>query len=140
MGARLEVTAVWRGGLATDVSARGHEVRVDEPENAGGGDTGPMPTELFLASLASCFCLAVAWAARKHERDVPGLRVIVRAQRAGTELRYDRFEVDTQAAVDDATLAWLVQRARPLCWVSNTLAARVEVEYGHTQLDGRFRK
>jgi putative redox protein len=140
MAARLEVTAVWRGGLATDVSARGHQVRVDEPESAGGGDTGPMPTEMFLVSLASCFCLAVAWAARKHEREVPGLRVIVRAERAGTELRYERFEVDAQAEVDDETLAWLVQRARPLCWVSNTLAAGVEVEYRHTQLDGRFRK
>ena len=140
MAARLEVTAVWRGGLATDVSARGHEVRVDEPESAGGGDTGLMPTEMFLVALASCFCLAVAWAARKRDLEVPGLRVVVRAERAGTELRYHRFAVDTQAAVDDATLAWLVERARPLCWVSNTLAAGVEVEYGRTQLDGRFRK
>lgn len=137
---RLEVTAVWRGGLATDVRARDHEVRVDEPASAGGGDTGLMPTEMFLVALASCFCLAVAWVARKHGRDVPGLQVIVGAQRAGTELRYERFEVDAQAEVDDATLAWLVQRARPLCWVSNTLAAGVEVEYVHTQLDGRFRK
>jgi putative redox protein len=140
MAERLEVTAVWRGGLATDVTARGHEVRVDEPESAGGGDTGMMPTEMFLVSLASCFCLAVAWVARKHGVEVPGLQVVVRARRPGAELRYEGFEVDAQAAVDDATLAWLVQRARPLCWVSNTLAAGVEVEYGHTQLDGRFRK
>jgi uncharacterized OsmC-like protein len=140
MADKLEVTAVWRGGLATDVSARGHQVRVDEPESAGGGDTGLMPTEMFLVSLASCFCLAVAWAARKHGREVPGLRVVVRAERAGAELRYERFEVDAQAMVDDETLAWLVDRARPLCWVSNTLAAGVAVEYVHTQLDGRFRK
>ena len=140
MAARLEVTAVWRGGLATDVGARGHDVRVDEPESAGGGDTGLMPTEMFLVALASCFCLAVAWAARKRELEVPGLRVVVRAERAGTELRYSRFEVDTQAELDDEALARLVSLARPLCWVSNTLAAGVEVQYGRTQLDGRFRK
>jgi putative redox protein len=140
MADRLEVTAVWRGGLATDVSAGEHTVRVDEPESAGGADTGPMPTEMFLISLASCFCIAVAWVARKHRREVPGLRVVVRARRPGTELRYEGFEVDTQAELDDETLAWLVAKARPLCWVSNTLAAGVAVEYGHTQLNGRFRK
>ena len=49
----LEVVATWRGGLATDVQARGHAIRVDEPETAGGGDSGMMPTELFCAALAS---------------------------------------------------------------------------------------
>ena len=37
----------------------------------GGEDTGPMPTELMVAALASCFCLAVVWAAgnaRIHAR------------------------------------------------------------------------
>ena len=140
MAERLEVTAVWRGGLATDVTAREHGVRIDEPEAAGGGDTGMMPTELFIASLASCFCLAVAWAAGKRDLDVPGLEVIVRSYRAGRELRYERFEVETRAAVDDQTLAKLVQRARSLCWVSNTLAAGVQLEYDHTSLNARFGK
>jgi uncharacterized OsmC-like protein len=141
MAERLEVTAVWRGGLATDVDARTHSVRVDEPKTVpGGDDSGMMPTEVFLSSLASCFCMAVVWAARKREIETPGLVVVVSAERAGKELRYGRFTVDTQAEVDDDTLAYLVMRARPLCWVSNTLAAGVEVEYGHTSLNGRFRK
>jgi len=140
MAESLEVTAVWRGGWATDVRARDHEVRIDEPLSAGGGDTGMMPTELFIASLASCFCLAVGFAARKRELDVPELSVVVRAERAGRELRYGRITVETRAALDDAELARLVQRARPLCWVSNTLAEGAAVEYGHTSLDTRFRK
>jgi putative redox protein len=139
MAASLEVTAVWRGGWATDVTARGHEVRVDEPV-AGGTDTGMMPTELFCASLASCFCLAVAYAARKRDVELPELSVVVRAQRAGDELRYGTITVDTRAAVEDETLARLVRAARPLCWVSNTLAAGADVEYGRTSLDARFGK
>jgi uncharacterized OsmC-like protein len=139
MAASLEVTAVWRGGWATDVTARGHEVRVDEPV-AGGTDTGMMPTELFLASLATCFCLAVAYAARKRDIAVQDLSVVVRARRAGTELRYEAISVDTRAALDDPTLALLVRAARPLCWVSNTLAAGADVEYGRTSLDAHFGK
>jgi putative redox protein len=133
----LEVIATWRGGWATDVRARAHEVRVDEPD---GEDSGMMPTELFCAALASCFCLAVAFAARKRDVELDGLAVTVRAERAGTELRYERLTVETRAEAEDATLAKLVERARPLCWVSNTLAAGVDVEYLYTTLDGRFRK
>jgi uncharacterized OsmC-like protein len=140
MGDRLEVRATWRGAMATDVEARGHTIRVDEPATAGGEDTGMMPTELFCASVASCFCLAVGYAATKRGIDLPDLSVTVTAERAGTELRYDRVEVDTQAAVDDEILARLVERARPLCWVSNTLAAGVSVEYRRTSVDARVRK
>jgi putative redox protein len=136
----LEVVATWRGRLAADVRAGGHEISVDEPESAGGSDTGMMPTEVFCASLASCFCLAVAWVAGKRGEDVPGLRVTVRAHRAGDELRYERFEVETAAELDDAKLARLVERARPLCWISNTLASGVSVEYLHTSVNAGFGK
>jgi putative redox protein len=138
---QLEVTAVARDGWATDVSVRGHELRIDEPTTVDGGrDTGMMPTEAFMASIAACFCMSVAWAGRKRDIEVPGLKVIVTAKRAGIALRYGHIHVDTQAELDDETLALLVERARPACWVSNTLAAGVEVEYGHTSLDARFRK
>jgi putative redox protein len=141
MAPRLRVTATWLGGFAADVRAREHEVRVDEPESAGGTDTGMMPTELFCAALASCFCLAVGFAAGKRGQDVPGLRVTVSAQRAGTELRYERLTVLTEAALEPDALAELVRRARPLCWISNTLATRVAVEYVHaTSVNGDFRK
>ena len=140
MAERLEVTAVSRGGWATDVTVRGHELRIDEPESVGGEDSGMMPTEAFMASLAACFCMSVAWAGRKRDIEVPGLTVVVTARRAGLQLRYGHINVETRAEVDDETLALLVERARPACWVSNTLAAGVEVEYGHTSLDARFRK
>jgi len=140
MAERIEVTATWQGPWATDVGTRGHTIRIDEPESAGGDDTGLMPTEAFIASLAACFAMSVAWTARKRDMEVPRLSVTVTALRAGRELRYDRIHVDTRAELDDERLAFLVERARPFCWVSNTLAEEVHVEYGHTSLDARFRK
>jgi uncharacterized OsmC-like protein len=136
----LEVTATKLGGWATDVQVRQHTIRVDEPASQGGDDSGPMPTELFCAALAACFCMAIDFAARKRDIEVPDLTVVVRAERPGNELRYERFTVDTTAAVEDDVLSWLVNRARPLCWISNTLEAGVAVEYRHTSIDGRFRK
>ena len=95
MAERLEVRATFRGSWATDVGARGHEIRIDEPASANGDDTGMMPTEAFLASLAACFAMAVAFAGRKRDLEVPGLEVVVTAERAGKELRYGRLEVET---------------------------------------------
>src|ERR687888_2761483 len=125
MAEGLEVTATFRGGFRADVEARGHAVAVDEPADAGGGDAGFMPTELFCGALASCFCLAIGHVARKRALDVPGLAVTVRAERAGRELRYARLVVSCAADVDDDTLDALIERARPFCWVSNTLAEGV---------------
>ena len=137
----IEVVASWRGGFATDVRARGHTVRVDEPETAGGGDSGMMPTELFCAALASCFCLAVGFAAGKRDLDVPGLEVTVTAERVDGELRYEHFVVTTRAELEPTVLAKLVKRARPFCWVSNSLASGVSVEYLHaTTVNEHFRK
>jgi putative redox protein len=137
----LEVVATWRGGFATDVQARDHVIRVDEPATAGGTDTGMMPTELFCAALASCFCLAVGFAAGKRDQEVPDLKVTVSGERVDGELRYEHLVVTTEAALEPAVLARLVERARPLCWISNSLASGVSVEYLHTTtVNDRFRK
>jgi putative redox protein len=130
MSEGLTVTATFRGGYRADVEARGHAVAVDEPVESGGGDDGFMPTELFCAALASCFCLAIGHVARKRSVEVAELTVTVRSHRAGRELRYDKLAVECAASLDDETLDMLIERARPFCWVSNTLAAGVEVEYG----------
>jgi putative redox protein len=140
VAASLEVSAIWLGGYESLVDARGHELTIDEPESSGGHDHGMMPTEAFCASIASCFCLALAHAAGKRGLDLPRLRVVVRAYRAGTELRYERFDIEAQADVEAQQLAALMEPARRVCWVSNTLTAGVELNYGYTTVDGRTRR
>jgi putative redox protein len=49
----LSVEATWEGGYRCTVAARQHRMVVDEPAGAGGGDSGPQPSEVLLASLAS---------------------------------------------------------------------------------------
>jgi putative redox protein len=124
----LEVSAVWRGGLAAEVEARGHRIAVDEPAAEGGGDTGVMPTELLAAALASCFTLAVAHVAGKRGIVLDDLRVDVRAERDGRALRYGRFVVTASSSLPLEELQPIVERAERFCWVSNTLAAPPAVE------------
>jgi putative redox protein len=129
----MKVTATYHGGYSATVEARGHTVEVDEPPEAGGEDGGFMPTELLFAALASCFALALGHVARKRELELPGLRVDVQAERAGRELRYDRVIVSASADVPAEELAALVERARPFCWISNTLASPPDISYRATE-------
>jgi putative redox protein len=129
MAEELLATATWHGAYASTVAVRQHEIAIDEPESAGGGDSGMMPTEALVASLASCFCLAVAHVARRDGFAISDLHVHARAERAGRELRYGRVVVTTSATVDGAELETLVERARRVCWVSNTLAKPPALEY-----------
>lgn len=122
-------TAEWRGGFAADVSARGHALRTDEPAEFGGGDSGPMPTELLTASIASCFCLAVAFAAGRAKVELADLEVGVRPMRAPGEPRYGRYVITISSSLPREKLVVLVDRAKQYCWVSNTLAAPPELEY-----------
>ena len=140
MSEEFVVTAAWQQGFQARVYTRGHEIAVDEPVADGGNDAGVMPTDLLAASIASCFCLALAFAARKRDRELPGLEVVVRRVRAGRELRYERFEIDARAEVAEDELAALMEPARRVCWVSNTLAHGVELSYGYTSVDARTQR
>ena len=63
----IEAKAEWKKNLQVRVDVRQFQVDVDEPPQYHGEDTGMMPTELFISSLASCFCMALVFVAKKKE-------------------------------------------------------------------------
>jgi len=65
-------------GFAHEVDIEGgHRLVVDEPPEAGGTDTGPRPTQLLAASLASCTAITVEMYADRKGWDVGALEVEV---------------------------------------------------------------
>jgi putative redox protein len=64
-------------GYAHDVEVDGHTLRVDEPPEAGGTDTGPRPTQLLGASLAGCIAITVEMYAQRKGWDVGPVEVDV---------------------------------------------------------------
>jgi putative redox protein len=63
-------------GYAHQVELDGkHDLRVDEPPEAGGTDSGPRPTELLGASLAGCIAITVEMYADRKGWDVGELEV-----------------------------------------------------------------
>ena len=64
--------------LAHEVDLEGgHELIVDEPEDRGGADTGPRPTQLLAASLAGCTAITVEMYADRKEWELGTVEVSV---------------------------------------------------------------
>lgn len=71
--------------LMADVESRGFLLRVDEPESAGGAETGPTPYDYLAAALASCTTMTIEmYVARK------GWPMTA----AHTEVTFDRIHAD----------------------------------------------
>lgn len=64
-------------GLAIDGTSRDFTVRVDEPTELGGTDTGPNPVELLLTSLGTCQAIALTSFAPKFDVLLDAVRVQV---------------------------------------------------------------
>ena len=72
-------------GEAYEVAVRGHRLVVDQPADAGGQDSAPTPTELFVASLATCVAFYAGRFLTRHGYSRDGLAVSV-----GYEMASDR--------------------------------------------------
>ena len=80
----MKVVARRREGFAHDVEIEGgHTIRVDEPRGAGGADTGPSPTRLVAAGLASCVAVTIEMYAEHKGWDVGAVEVDVDAEYEG---------------------------------------------------------
>jgi uncharacterized OsmC-like protein len=72
-------------GEAYEVAVRGHRLVVDQPADAGGQDSAPTPTELFVASLATCVAFYAGRYLTRHGYGRDGLAVS-----GGYEMASDR--------------------------------------------------
>jgi putative redox protein len=64
-------------GEAYEVTVRGHRLVVDQPADAGGQDSAPTPTELFVASLATCVAFYAGRYLTRHGYSREGLAASV---------------------------------------------------------------
>lgn len=118
----LTVKAVWGGDYRCEVTARQHRIMVDEPESAHGTDTGSTPTELFLASLGSCFTLALHHVAAKRGVAIRAMEIEVTGTYEGPAFGDLALDIAIDADIDDDGITTLIDRAKAVCYISNTLA------------------
>jgi putative redox protein len=74
-----------------DLKVRRHRLTADEPEEAGGEDSGPSPQELLAAALASCTAITMEMYAKRKGWNVAGMEVDCRYSPAerGSPTRFE---------------------------------------------------
>ena len=134
---RRRVVVRWLGEHRTDVQVRGrHHLQGDETPEYGGHDTGPMPTELLLAAVGSCMCLAVAHVARKRRITHTQVEVEVGAEKDMQAFRFNDIYVKIKADLPPETLTPLVEQASHYCFVSNTIRQGCNIHYTSETIAG----
>lgn len=119
----------WLGDYRTEIDVRGiHKIKGDETPQYGGEDAGPMPTELLLAGVASCMCLAVIHVARKRRIELKDLAVSAEAEKDMHAFRFHIIDLLVEADLPQAELEALVNRAKAYCFVSNTLMHGCDIQ------------
>lgn len=126
-----------RTPYAVRIGTAGHELVADEPADAGGGDRGPDPYSLLLASLGACKAITMRLYADRKEW--PLLETIVRLRHSRIhaedcsdcetkEGRIDRIEVtlDLRGPLSDGQRERLMEISEK-CPVHRTLTSETSV-------------
>jgi putative redox protein len=123
----VKVSARRRKGYAHSLTARHHALIADEPEAAGGADTGPTPQELLALSLASCTAITMEMYAERKGWELSALEVEVEYEpdEKGQCSRFDMLlklppELSSEQAEGLEAIAGR-------CPVHRTLAGEVEI-------------
>ena len=88
-----------RKGYEHEIEMREHRLIADEPEDKGGGDQGPRPTELLAASLASCTAITIEMYADRKEWDLGQVEVTADFTEASTDSPAS-FQVNIKVPVE----------------------------------------
>jgi putative redox protein len=124
-------------GFAQEITAGPHRFTADEPQSSGGGDTGPDPYALLLASLGSCTSMTIGLYARRKQWPLESVTVRLRHSRihakdcADCETRdgmLDRIEreIELTGALSDEQRTRLLEIASR-CPVHRTLAGEIDI-------------
>lgn len=126
------VRAAWRGGYRVELEIRDGRFTLvcDETPEDGGADAGPMPSEMLFASVASCFAMAMVWAAKKRREELPDLAVAVTGRYDRPQRRYNHLDIVASSSLaTDAPERFdtLVKLAREVCWVTRTIEPGIAI-------------
>ncbi len=123
----MKVVARRREGFAHEVEIEGgHTLLVDEPTEAGGRDTGPSPTRLLGASLASCVAVTMEMYAERKGWGLGAVEVNVDVEYRDYAPRSFNVTVQLPDGLSDERRERLLAIARK-CPVHKALAGETQV-------------
>ncbi|WP_049891395.1 2-oxo acid dehydrogenase subunit E2 [Natronococcus amylolyticus] len=116
-------------GMAGTIEAGSFEWGYDEPEAAGGTETGPTPVDVFLGGLAACLSLSVRFQAEKRDAAVGEIDVTTDAEPEHGAVERVAATVRLESDADEETLERIVDLGERGCHVSQLLREDLPLEF-----------
>ena len=85
------IVVTHEGGVRFAAQVRSHRIVVDQPERAGGADSGPTPIELLGTALGTCIAYYVQQFLNARDLPYQGMRVEVEQHKATNPNRIGTF-------------------------------------------------
>ena len=125
----MEIVVDHLGNFQFEAQTRGHKLICDQPIDDGGDDEAMTPTELFVASVATCSAYYAAYYLKARGLPREGFRVRVNAEKATGPARISKFAIVVEApGVNDPHHLEGLKRSVAKCLVKNTLMMPPEFE------------
>jgi putative redox protein len=136
-----KITTYYKGDMLFETVMGNHKLLIDVPEGMGGQDRGPMPPQLFIASLGSCVAALIAEYCVNHDTDATDMTVDVTFDKAENPSRLTNIKVRVNmphAACSDERRVKTLKRVAEHCPVHATLETIQNIEFeivGKEQLE-----
>jgi putative redox protein len=134
---RIEVSRL--SGVRFRARIGRHELVYDQPEAAGGTDTGPTPTDAFVASLAACVAHYATGFLVRHGRSAEALRVSAEFTMAEHPSRVGEVAIEINVADElPGTMSDALRAVAEHCTVHNSIALAPDISIRVTSAAGRL--
>ncbi|MBE0656886.1 MAG: OsmC family protein [Bryobacteraceae bacterium] len=125
----MELTVNYLGNFQFEAETRGLKVLCDQPVEDQGDNEAMTPTELFVASLATCSAYYAVYYLKTRNLPKDGLKVKVNAEKASGPARISKFQIRVELpGISDPQHIEGVRRSVAKCLVKNTLMMAPEFE------------
>lgn len=115
-----------QSAYAVSIAVSGHTITGDEPVSFGGGDLGPAPYDLLLASLGECTAMTVRWYAIQRKWPLEKVEVKLTHRKVDTVDTFEKRVIVHGARLDHEQRKKLMDVAAK-CPVQRTLQSEVVI-------------
>lgn len=127
-----QVITQHKGGMLFESEVGEHKLTIEGPESWGGKNRGPMPPQLFMASIGSCVGVLVAHFCNTHGLDDTDLKVTVDYDTAESPTRFDNINVTInlpKAICDDDCIRRALKSVAEHCPVHETITTLDKINF-----------
>jgi putative redox protein len=110
----------------TRAKARSHTFYVDKPADKGGTDRGPMASEYFLASLASCHITTAHKIAEKRRLALEAVRIQAGAWFEGDLMARIRLDIHVKGPLSEEDRDTVFRLTERICTISQATKTPIE--------------